>query len=319
VFLVDLLAVLFCKTVFGIIRVLPRPLGLLITKLLVRLILLFIPRAKFVALRNLELCFPERPRAEHLAIYERSLKILAENLLFFARIPSVTKESLEQSFDYDAALPIFSRLHQENERGILIVTAHFGYFEGLVQAQALLVKPLAVLVRAFDLPKLDAWWNARREHHGGVVFGRKGGYKQLVRFLNEGTDVAILADQNVKKNHAVFTPFFGHQVATTKTVALAALETDAPVVVGLAPPIGKGRSAGKLYLLPRITSLPGSREEKMVSFTSKMNAILEQEIRACPEAWFWIHRRFKTRPPGEAESLYDGANASRSSVNSSTM
>jgi KDO2-lipid IV(A) lauroyltransferase len=114
----------------------------------------------------------------------------------------------------------------------------------------------------------------------------------------------MLTDQNVKANHAVFVDFFGIKAATTKTVALAALRTGAGVI--FASPLATGLATHRIFYREINTQLGDelSVEEKVVKITQDLNHAIEACIREQPESWFWIHRRFKTRPPGEPETIY---------------
>jgi KDO2-lipid IV(A) lauroyltransferase len=263
------------------------------------------PRARRVSLRNLELVFPEGTAEWRKQTSERSFQILAENLLGFAKIPLLTPDRAKQMFDFESLQRQLAAIRPNDPSvGVLYLAAHFGPFEYIVQLCILASRPATILARGFGYPKLDAWWNSRREKFGAKVFSRKGAYRETIDRLSTGQDVVMLCDQNVKRNHAVFARFFGIPAATTKTPALAAMRTGAPVclVVGYRQP--DGRYGFYLRRLPDPSSLPGTNDEKVAGFTEAMHRALEEVITEHPEQWFWLHRRFKTRPVGEAETLY---------------
>ncbi|MCC6932681.1 MAG: hypothetical protein IT292_05450 [Deltaproteobacteria bacterium] len=301
------LTVLLSVFVF-ILRKLSYPSSLNVAQFVISALLRMYPRFGKAAERNLELVFPEKDRAEREDIYRRSLRVLADNLVGYAKIPDLKKDLALQIFDYSDAITTFNKLRAEYpDVGLLICTAHYGNFELLVQTEALVNRPTAILARGFSFPRLNRWWNKRREHFGNQVFDRKGAYKQIERRLHEGQDVAILFDQNVKINHAVFVDLFGIRTATTKSVAIAAMRTKAPLVFTVSCVTFENRY--KVFVeqvfYDDLANL--DKEEQIVQITQRLNDILERLIRQHPDNWFWIHRRFKTREGGAEENIYTAA------------
>ena len=301
----DSVALMVVRLTIGLIYILPAALGIWIARGCILLILIFMPRSVPVGMRNLELIFPELPKPLRRRILLRSLDVLARNILSFAKLPSLTKARAAALIDYDDALALINRVRSEHPGvGVIIATLHFGSFEQIIQIHALLDKPMSILARGFGLPRLDRWWNDRRELFGNRVFFRKGGYAEIVRELSRGTSVSILFDQNVKVNHATFIDFFGIPAATTKGLGYASLRTGAPVIFAVNYQTGPSRYqmvAEEVTIEYPESSPP---EERVNLLMKELHRLSEREIRAHPEQWFWIHRRFKTRPAGESETIY---------------
>lgn len=275
---------------------------------LLRIIFIFVPRLHRTAVRNLEIAYPELTHREHLALARRSYRELARNLVWFAKLEDLSAEEVKALFDYSEAQPIFDRIRCHSV-GTLFITGHFGLFELLAQAQTLHGRPYAILNRDFGLPLLDKYWRERREKFGSEMFGRRGGFQEMVKRLSSGQDVAVLFDQNVKRKHAEFVDLLGMKAATTKAVGIAALRTGCSVVFAVCvmnPPerqhLGRFRIHAREIPNPREES--GSPEEQVAKFLRHLNQELEHVIKKWPEGWFWIHRRWKTRPPGEPENIY---------------
>ena len=292
---------LFCS----ILRVLPRCLANRLALGLIKSIFIFVPRFRKVAFVNLHIVFPEKSNKELEAIYQGSLAVLADNIVGFARIPDFSLEKAASEFDFSAAKDCFESTIKDAEgKGVLLATAHFGNFELLIQAVAFFARPAAILARGFDLPRFNSWWIRRREQFGNEVFDRKGAYREIESRLKRGQDVAILCDQNVKRNHAIFVDLFGRKVATTKAVALAAIRTNAPIIFG----VSCQKSPGSYEIYCTRINVPSnstlSLEEKTVNIMEQIHRALEDVVRRYPDHWFWIHRRFKTRPLGEVEDTY---------------
>jgi KDO2-lipid IV(A) lauroyltransferase len=303
--LVDGAVLALVSTLTVTVRVLPEPLAELLARGILAIALLLIPRAKGVAMRNLEIAFPEMTVTERAKIYLRSLHVLARNFMWFAKIPTLRRERLEQTIDYNWVRELFDGARNQGEgKGVLLLTAHYGCFELFSNTHALLARPLTVLARDFTLPRFNRWWWHRRELCGNRIFSRKGGLREMIRCLELGEDVGILFDQNVKANHATFIDFFGMKAATSKPVGIAALKTGAPVVFGVGLELAPGRYRFIGKQIPNPRTFPGSPDEQIDAFLRAVHEEMEVAIREHPEQWMWLHRRFKTRPLGEKEGVY---------------
>ena len=301
--------VLLVRTVVFTVSSVPAGLGRRLSRLIVSGLYLLMPRIRAVALRNLELAFPEKSAEERESIELRSRVVLAENLYTFCHLPGLLDEDPPELNGYEEFRQQMRDARAANPgKGIIISTLHNGCFELTVQYQCKHDKPVYILARGFGMPALDKWWNGRRGTVGNEVFFRKGGYHTLVQLLSENKDVGVLFDQNVKANHATFVKLFGIDVSMTKSVALAALRTGAPVVFAAGAWLGGNRHK-IFHRLIDTTPAPGQpHEEKIQHICQQLNDANEWVVRAYPEQWFWIHRRFKTRPPGEAEDIYLSSN-----------
>jgi KDO2-lipid IV(A) lauroyltransferase len=146
-----------------------------------------------------------------------------------------------------------------------------------------------------------------REARGNTIIDRKGAFREICKNVDGGRSVAVLFDQNVKIKHAVFVDWFGKPAATTRAFALAAVKTRAPVFVASMKYLGADnyRVNGvecdfkSLYADETLED-----EVKVQRITEQISAIYCAMIEEFPEGWFWLHRRWKTRPPGEAERVY---------------
>ena len=313
--ILDVSILFLLRALFWVLKVLPDKISYYISYLITLLIVYSIPRFRRTALRNLELVFPNKTPAEHKEIMKNSFKELATNMYSFAKNPLLTTESNDKMLDpdrRDELVKVITQAKSEaNGKGIMIATGHFGNFELGSQLYGLEIGPTCILARGFKLPRLNRWWNCRRELFGNRIFDRKGAYKEIERNLNEGKSVAVLFDQNVVRKHAVFVNFFGIQAATTKSLALAVLRTGAPLVLVMFIRTGFNKYHFRAVDITASESLKGIRdrdlplEVKVKMIMEELHRALEKYIIEHPDHWFWIHRRFKTRPKGEAENMYD--------------
>lgn len=298
----DIIAEWLVRALVAAIEFAPQKLAHAIARGIVAVAILVMPRLRRAGRRNLELVFGQVSEE----VLFRSEEVLARNLVAFAKMPRLDARTLLERYEFAEARKLWEErlIARSKGKGILLITMHYGSFEMLAQAYIVGFRPMCILARGFGLRRLDRFWRRRREVFGGEVFDRKGGYQAMVRRLNEGRDVAVLCDQNVKANHAIFVDFFGIPAATTKAVALAALRTGAPAVVAVSYEYSPNRYKILAEEIPDPGAVDGSTEERIRQFMTWVHAAMEKFIRAHPEQWFWIHRRFKTRPPGEAEDLY---------------
>jgi KDO2-lipid IV(A) lauroyltransferase len=307
--LLDYIALTLTRLLIGLIRFLPPRASFVLVRACISLLCLFIPRLKRIARKNLELVFPKYSHEKREKILNASIGALAEYFIDYAKIPDLANKEIRVELSGQSNWEDIEEAERKAEGvGTMFITAHFGCFESGAQAWAKYYKPVGILARDFGLPKLNRWWNSRREIFGNKVFSRRGGYKEIERRLRLGNSVTFLVDQNVKRNHAVFVDFFGISAATTKTVAVAALRTKAPMFF-LAP---LRREGDVFYLnctkIIDADTLDGSVDEKIRIITQDLSHALENIIRQYPEQWFWMHRRFKTRPMGEPENIYTTRN-----------
>ena len=304
-FLFDLFALLTLRIYFFVLKVLPESLKLPYALLLIKLILFFMPRSKGVTFRNLSLCFPNISEIEKDKVWKGMQVSLANNLIGFSKGPSLTKEEVLKKLDLSLCNDIINELQAHKGTGVLLLVPHFGSFELLAQYWCLYDKPYAILARGFGLPMTDDWWNKQRQSHGNTIFSRKGGFKDIIKHLESGKNVAILFDQNVKKSHSIFVDFFGIPASTTKTIGLASQKTNCKILFTTLLPEENGKQ--KLvahWITPPSQRNTGDKEKDIHDTILDTHKYLEKYINQYPDQWFWLHRRFKTRPEGEPENLY---------------
>jgi KDO2-lipid IV(A) lauroyltransferase len=145
-------------------------------------------------------------------------------------------------------------------------------------------------------PRLDAILLKGRSRSGrDVTLARQDGIRPAVRAIREGLPFYYLPDMDFGSNEAIFVPFFGHPAATLTVVSRLARMCDARIIpcVNKMLPGGKGYVA-KLY--PAWDNFPGPNLE---ADARRMNEFIEERVKEMPEQYYWVHRRFKTRPLGE--------------------
>jgi KDO2-lipid IV(A) lauroyltransferase len=183
-------------------------------------------------------------------------------------------------------------------RGILFATAHLGNWELSAFAHALLAGPMHVVARPLDNPLIDALVERRRTLSGNRLIFKKDYARGILKALAANEAVGILIDQNAAPAEGVFVDFFGVPACAGTGFAKIAAHSGAAVIPGFA----LWSEDERRYVLRFYPAVPMTGDA--ARDTAALQSQLEAVIRAHPEQWLWIHRRWKTRPAG-APALYE--------------
>ena len=251
-----------------------------------------IPRLRRIARLNLSMALPEFTPARHAEIVDGVFRTIARLLVVFAKFPHIRRENLarwirlEGGEHFEAA--------QRAGRGVLFATAHLGNWELSAFAHALLAAPMSVVVRPLDNPYVDALVERRRALSGNSPIGKKDFARAILKALAANQAVGILIDQNASPADGVFVDFFGVKACAGTGFAKFAAHSGAAVIPGFA----LWSEQERRYILRFHPPLPMTGD--LAKDTQALQTKLEEVIRAFPDQWLWVHRRWKTRPQGEA-------------------
>jgi KDO2-lipid IV(A) lauroyltransferase len=285
-------------------RILPRTPGTWIIRIAAACAYWLDAKHRNIARINLKIAFPGLSEGERNRIARTSFQNAAMNLLEVSRLPSLTRTNISSLVEYDEKQGLNNyRAAQAKRKGILYLTGHFSSWELLPTAHALHGHPLTFITRPLDNLPLERHLLRIRESKGNQAIGKKNSARQILRTLKSGGSVGILMDQNTSLQEGMFVDFFGLPAATSTSVALLALRTDAPILPGYLTPFRKGRY--KIKFLPPIEVIrTGDRNRDLEVNTRKINEVLEGIIREQPESWLWGHKRWKYQPQGIPRDLY---------------
>ena len=217
---------------------------------------------------------------------------LARTLETFARLPRINAQNISSYICYEG----FEHYEEAKRRGkgVLFATAHLGNWELSAYAHALLTEPMNVVVRPLDNRSFDGVVEERRALSGNRIIGKKDAARDILRALKRNEPVGILIDQNVTFEEGTFIDFFGTPACAGTAFARIAAHSGAAVIPGFAFwNAVERRYVLKFYPLVEITG-------DAIEDTRRIHTVIEAAIREHPEQWLWLHRRWKTRPPGEA-------------------
>jgi len=292
------------RLVILLFRVLPRPVGMAIIRFLGTCTYYLDGRHRRIAAVNLKIAFPGLTDRERSTIARRSFQNTGINLLEVSRLKSLNPGNISSLAVYDPENGLQNyHAAQAKGKGILYLTGHFSSWELLPTAHALHGYPLSFIIRPLDNTRLDRYLLRIRESKGNRVISKKNSARQILKTLASGESLGILMDQNTTLQEGVFADFFGIPAASSTSVALFALRTDAPVLPGFLTPMRNGRYTIK-FLPPIDVVRTGDTNRDLEINTRRFNEVLEQIIREQPESWLWGHRRWKNQPPGNPQDLY---------------
>lgn len=181
-------------------------------------------------------------------------------------------------------------------KGVVVAVAHFGNWELLGRACARRGVPLTVITRTLRGRANRAFLAARRE--GGMRdIPDKGSSAAAVALLRRGETLGIAVDQNMRPSRGVFVDFFGESACTTPAAAVLSLRCGAPLLAAF--PVREADGTHRVLVVGPFVPPPGAKGHAAVlAVTQAVTRAVEDVVRAHPDHWLWLHRRWKTRPPG---------------------
>ncbi len=245
---------------------------------------------------NLTVAFPDETETWRRDVARRSYQHLGREAAVIFRMGAWSRDEIRQRVRLEGFDEV--RKAAERGKGVLLLTAHLGNWEvagaGIVASGL----PLDVVGKGMANRRFEADLFSLRERLGMRVIEMGDAAKGVLRSLAQGRVIAMLGDQNVRRN-GVFLPFFGRAAATPKGPAVFALRTGTPVFVGFAI---RDPGWGQRYTLravPLEYEVTGDAERDTRAVLMAYHAALEAAIRSAPDQYFWQHKRWKTRPAEE--------------------
>jgi len=279
------------------IGALPRPLARAAGIGLSQAVFLFHRKLRRVGMRNLALAFPDKSPKERRKIVRGVFTSLGRQFAEICLFPRYTRENVEKIVTYDG----FENFDRDSERGkgVLFLTGHLGGWELSAFSHSLYGHPLHFVMRPLDNPYLDALVRRYRTMHGNIPILKDDPVRELLRAMKAGATVGILMDTNMTPPEGIFVDFYGIPACTASGLARIALRTDAAVLPGFTlwdPVLRRYR----LRFDPPVKLIrTGNNENDIVANTQLFTKVIEDFVRHYPDQWLWVHRRWKTRPPGQ--------------------
>jgi KDO2-lipid IV(A) lauroyltransferase len=276
----------------------PRSVARNIGAFIARLALLLTPRLTGVGDLNLRLAFPGKSAAERQQILRRLYRNLGWLLAEFCQMPRYTPETTRSFIRYEGLEHYLAA--RDEGKGVLILTGHLGAWELSSFYHSLMGYPMSIVIRRLDNPLVDSLVNHIRCLHGNQVLHKDDFARGLLASMRRGETVGILMDTNMTPPQGSFVDFFSQSACTGTGLARIAMKTGARVLPGFL----LWEEATEQYVLrfgaPLSVAASGDVEADAIANTALFTRVIEDYIRQYPDQWLWVHRRWKTRPQGEA-------------------
>lgn len=250
---------------------------------------LAIPQRRRIVMTNLRLCFPQRDESWRRSITRRHFVAFASSTLDRAYFWWSSRQRLEQMIRFHGA----EHLKDSAGTPTILLVPHFIGLDAAGVVVSMATRGVSIYSRLKN-PYFDARFRAGRQRFNEVLLlSRQDGMRRVLKALKDGYLFFYLPDQDYGAKDAIFVPFFGVPTATITGVSRLARLSRARVVPCIAHMTKEGYD---VTAMPPWSDFPG---ESLEADTLRMNAFIETEVLKMPEQYFWSHKRFKTRPPGE--------------------
>jgi len=283
---------------FGLLRLislLPLPVIAVLGSGLGTLVFYVMKSRRQIALQNLAACFPDRSAQQNQATAKRCFQLIATTTLSMGVNWWASPQRLERLVRYEGKANYEQAIEQG--RNIILLAPHAIALE----MGALLLSRERSMITMYQHTRrklLNDFVKDRRGRFGGILVERREPLRSLLKLIRAGNPFYYLPDQDAG-DKGVFVPFFGNDASTFPMLSKFAKVGQAvvlPIYTHILP-----RGAGWHVVIGKPLAHYPSGDE--IEDTRRMNEEIEAMIRTAPEQYFWVHKRFKTRP-GEAESFY---------------
>jgi KDO2-lipid IV(A) lauroyltransferase len=246
---------------------------------------------KHIGQVNLALCFPQLDAAERKRLLRRNFICMVQMLLEYGWCWFASPQRLRRLMKIEG----LEHLKALDGQPVILMAPHFTGLD-LAGLRISMETPVVSIYSKQKDPWLDEFFRSRRLRLGtGIIFSRQQGTRPTIRALRDGYRLYYLPDQDFGHRDSVFVPFFGVNAATITGLARLASAGKAVVL----PCYPRREAHGyTLVIQPPLQNFPS---EDPTADAARMNAVIEAQVREIPQQYFWLHKRFKSRPEGEAD------------------
>ena len=237
---------------------------------------------------QLAAAFPEKPPDEIADLAERCFENLGVCVVEILRFERINRANIAEYVEIDGREHLDAA--RENGGGFVALMAHFGNWELGAGSLPLYGYPVTALARTLRSKTLDATLNAQRERLGFRAISRDGSLREAVRALKGNEGLVVLADVDSDALDGEFVEFFGRLAHTPVAPVVWSQRYDAPAL-----PVSLRRIDGLRHRLE--VKPPMEWCDDLAENTRRFTRVIEDQVRAAPEQWIWMHPRWRTQPP----------------------
>jgi len=276
-----------------LLHLLPLPVLAIIGRGLGRLFYYIARRRRKIALVNLALCFPELGEHERKQLTRSNFQAIGRSLLERSILWWGSQERISRLIKVVGEEKLYV-LHKA-ARPIILLVPHFVGLDAAGVAIAMRYNSVSIYAAQKNEVFDRLLYKGRQRFGDQLLLSRQDGARATVKAMKSGRPFFYLPDLNFRRRDSIFVPFFGVQTATITGLSRLSRAAGAAVV----PCIARMLPGGEGYRVEIGDAWTDFPTEDVVADTARMNAWIESAIRTIPEQYYWVHRRFKTRPPGE--------------------
>lgn len=244
---------------------------------------------------NLALCFPNLNNNERDLLAKRHFNLLAQSFIDRGLCWFGSKDRILQTIHLHGE-HYLQELLDQNKR-ILMFAPHFVALDAAATRLTIFFKESATLYTSQSDKDIDEIMRNGRSRFNTVhMVSRKDGVRGLIRHLRKGIPVYYLPDMDFGRKGSEFIPFFNVPAATLLSAAHISHAWDA-AVVPIISRLDIETGDYHVHIGPPISDFPG--KDDAIQATTRLNQLIEQAVAPDPAQYYWVHRRFKTRPQGE--------------------
>ncbi len=254
-----------------------------------RLLFRLAKRRREIALTNLRLCFPEKSEAERRELAHRHFIAFSQAALDRTLGWWASRERLERII----RIHDVKHLSDPDGRPVIMLAPHFVGLDAGGTAISFHVVGCSVFSNQSNPVINQLLYKGRMRFNKAVLLSRQDGMRKILKAMKDGHPFYYLPDMDFGPKESIFVPFFGVPAATIPALSRLVRLTGARVVPVISHQVADGYD---IEVMPPWENFPG---ESVEADTLAMNQFIEQQVLRMPEQYFWLHKRFKTRPPGE--------------------
>ena len=281
--LIDKITYHFLSGLSIVLRKIPLKNQIILSQHIASILFHYIPKRKSIAVKNIKIAFPEKSYKWINNTLKNCYKFLSFNFIQFLAFPESTnsiKIQINGQEELDKAF--------EKEKGVILISAHFGAWEILGHWLGINNYPLRGVAQRQTNKGANKFFEEKRQLSGIKHVYRKVGMDVLYNVLNENKMLGLVSDQDAKSK-GIFVNFFNKPASTHKGAAIFHLNTKAPMIFGVC--VQTGFQKYKIELIP-VSTVDNTIEK----ITQEYTLTLEKIIKQYPEQNFWFHNRWKTSP-----------------------
>jgi KDO2-lipid IV(A) lauroyltransferase len=283
----------FAAVLVWLLHFLPLPALAAVGNAFGRLLFLLSRQRRNIARVNLELCFPEIGAAEREKLAKDHFRILGRSILERGLFWWSRRERLERIIRIEGTEKLRAQL--DAGRPVILLAPHFVGLDAGGVAVAMRFDSLSMYAEQAD-PVFDRLLlEGRRRFGDQMLLTRRDGIRATVKAMKSGRPFYYLPDLNTRRREAIFVPFFGVPAATTDGLSRLSRVAGAAVLTCVTRVLPSGHG----YVTEIGDAWENFPSADTEADTIRMNAWIEAAVRTMPEQYYWVHRRFKTRPTGE--------------------